>query len=167
MLKHGVGLLVQPFQLCLVVTEFVPLIQYQLGRGVPLQFHILTFLRGIAGNILNINLTILLLFVQICDGLGPLLATGLSYFADISSKRLGHHLRMQTGELLEKLLEHELLCQGEGVDRGQSHVVKLTPLASHHIVIADIPVIDFARRYQDPAPLHVSRALHFFYFGAV
>jgi hypothetical protein len=86
MLKHGVGLLVQPFQLCLVVTEFVPLIQYQLGRGVPLQFHILTFLRGIAGNILNINLTILLLFVQICDGLGPLLATGLSYFADISSK---------------------------------------------------------------------------------
>ena len=76
------------------------------------------------------------------DCFESLLSTRLPKLLDVAGEGLSKHLGVETGELLEDILEHEFLSQGKRVDARQGDVRELGAFGCENIVVSDVAVVD-------------------------
>jgi hypothetical protein len=105
--------------------------------------------------VLQLDLSVLGTHVEIRDGLSVLATAWLPELFDVAGERLGKHFGVESRELPEDGLVHELLRQGERLDVRYGVVVELGLLGGENIVIADVSVVDVLLGTDDALLKHV------------
>lgn len=77
----------------------------------------------------KVNLTVLLFRVELLNRIRALFTAGFTELSNVARERFSEHLRVETRELLEKLLKHKLFGQGVGTNSSESGVIECSALA--------------------------------------
>ena len=122
LVEHHICLLVQHVQLSFVVLELLLLLEDLRSRvaarepeccHAPFVQGLLDRVHGVGPLVVCADFAVGVAFIDVVDRLEALLAAWLPELFDVPGERLGKHLGVEAGELLENLLEHELLGQSE------------------------------------------------------